>query len=278
MKRNRKNKPAADIKFDLMPQALERWNPSIRAAVDDDNGISVFDHIGEDFWGEGVTAKRIAGALRAIGDKDVVVNINSPGGDMFEGLAIYSLLREHPGKVTVRVLGLAASAASIIAMAGDEIQIARAGFFMIHNASVCVCGDRNYMMEIAEYLEPFDASMADIYQVNTEHKIEDLRQMMDAETWIGGSDAIDQGFADSLLASDMVAEEEGGANARAASRLDTALAKSGMPRSERRRLLKEFKSSTQTAAGDGMPSAAGTGKPSAAELKLEPLPKLTFPQ
>ncbi|MBN0106041.1 Clp protease ClpP, partial [Pseudomonas aeruginosa] len=93
-----------------------------------------YEPIGYDWWtGEGVTAKRIAGALRAIGgDVDVTVNINSPGGDVFEGLAIYNLLREHKGKVTVRVLGLAASAASFIAMAADEVKIARAGFLMIH--------------------------------------------------------------------------------------------------------------------------------------------------
>ncbi len=89
-----------------------------KAAATDDNSISVFDVIGQDYWGEGVTAKRIAGALRAMNGADVTVNINSPGGDMFEGLAIYNLLREYEGRVTVKVLGIAASAASVIAMAG----------------------------------------------------------------------------------------------------------------------------------------------------------------
>lgn len=83
--------------------------------------------------GEGVTAKRISAALRAIGEQDIVVNLNSPGGDMFEGLAIYNLLRAHSGKVTVNILGIAASAASIIAMAGDEIKMGRGAFLMIHN-------------------------------------------------------------------------------------------------------------------------------------------------
>ncbi|KLB48562.1 peptidase, partial [Xanthomonas euvesicatoria] len=104
----------------------------------------------------GVTARRVAGALRAMGKGPVTVNVNSPGGDMFEGLAIYNLLREHDGEITVKVLGLAASAASIIAMAGDTVQIARAGFLMIHNAWVMAVGNRNDLIEVADTLKPFD--------------------------------------------------------------------------------------------------------------------------
>ncbi|WP_034085582.1 head maturation protease, ClpP-related, partial [Pseudomonas aeruginosa] len=110
----------------------------------------------------------IAGALRAIGgDVDVTVNINSPGGDVFEGLAIYNLLREHKGKVTVNIIGLAASAASFIAMAGDEIRIGRAAFLMIHNAWLIAMGNRNDLREIADWLEPFDMTLADIYAQRT---------------------------------------------------------------------------------------------------------------
>ena len=108
---------------DARSDVLEKWRP-MAAEADDAATISVYDVIGQDWWtGEGVTAKRVAGALRAIGKKPVTVNVNSPGGDMFEGLAIYNLLREHPAEVTVRVMGLAASAASIIAMACDRIDI-----------------------------------------------------------------------------------------------------------------------------------------------------------
>nr|WP_260679028.1 head maturation protease, ClpP-related [Pseudomonas mendocina] len=193
------------LRFDLSVKALDRWNSTIQAAASEDNTISVFDVIGQDYWtGEGVTAKRIAAALRAIGERDVVVNINSPGGDMFEGLAIYNLLREHKGSVTVKVLGLAASAASIIAMAGDEVQIARAGFLMIHNAWIFAAGNRHDFREYADYLEPFDASMADIYVARSGQELADVQRMMDGETWIGGSAAIDQGFADALLASDEI--------------------------------------------------------------------------
>ncbi|HGN0596874.1 TPA: head maturation protease, ClpP-related, partial [Pseudomonas aeruginosa] len=171
-------RPRADVSCDLMPKALERWNPAIRAAVEEENSISIFDPIGYDWWtGEGVTAKRISAALRAMKDADVVVNINSPGGDVFEGLAIYNLLREHKGKVTVRVLGLAASAASFIAMAADEVKIARAGFLMIHNAWTIAAGDRNEFKEVASFLEQIDGTLADIYSVRTGDPVEDMQAL-----------------------------------------------------------------------------------------------------
>ena len=97
----------AGVTSQISPRALDRWNPGIcaSAAEDDDaRSISVYDVIGYDYWtGDGVTAKRIAAALRNMGAGPVTVNINSPGGDMFEGLAIYNLLREHKGEVTVKV-------------------------------------------------------------------------------------------------------------------------------------------------------------------------------
>lgn len=252
--------PVAGLRFDLSPKALNRWNPAIHAASSDDNSISVFDVIGQDYWtGEGVTAKRIAGALRAIGERDVVVNINSPGGDMFEGLAIYNLLREHKGRVTVKVLGVAASAASIIAMAGDEVQVARAGFLMIHNAWILAAGNRHDFMAYAEYLEPFDASMADIYASRSGQDVKSIQKMMDGETWIGGSAAIEQGFADALLASDEIEAGEEKPAAQAVRRVENALRASGMPRTEAMRLISEFKASLRDAGGDGERDATNSG-------------------
>lgn len=254
-------RPCAGVSFDLLPQAMERWNPGIQSAAQDEpNTISILDAIGFDPWtGEGVTAKRISGILRGMGGSDVQVNINSPGGDMFEGLAIYNMFREYEGQVTVKVLGLAASAASIIAMAGDEIQIARSGFLMIHNAWTIAAGNRHLFREVAEMMEPFDASMADIYSARTGADIKSMQKLMDGETWIGGSAAVEQGFADALLSSDSVKE---GAKAQssliAAKKLDVILAKQGLPRSERRALIQEIKSGTPCAAGYGTQDAADT--------------------
>lgn len=148
-------RPCARVTCETLPSALDRWDGGIKAAATDDNSISVFDVIGQDYWGEGVTAKRIAGALRAMNGADVTVNINSPGGDMFEGLAIYNLLREYEGRVTVKVLGIAASAASVIAMAGDDIQIGRGAFLMIHNCWVVAMGTVTRVLSVVPGKMPY---------------------------------------------------------------------------------------------------------------------------
>ncbi|EIZ9492865.1 Clp protease ClpP [Cronobacter sakazakii] len=250
-------RPFAREKPDLPAAAMERWNGSIRAARDGDNSISIFDVIGADYWGEGVTASRIAGALRSLNGADVTVNINSPGGDMFEGLAIYNLLREYDGKVTVKVLGLAASAASIIAMAGDEVQIGRGAFLMIHNCWVYAMGNRHDLAQIAADMAPFDKAMSDIYQARSGLDADTVDKMMDGETYIGGSEAVEKGFADSLLSADEIADDEE-SPAAALRKLDALLAKANTPRSERRKLLKALSGSTPGAAAtpDGTPGAA----------------------
>lgn len=247
------------------PRVLSTWNPGIRSAEEDEaNTITIFDVIGQDWWtGEGVTAKRIAATLRAIGDQPVVVKINSPGGDYFEGLAIYNLLREHKGKVTVQILGIAASAASVIAMAGDEVQIARAGFLMIHNAWVTTSGDRHQLRETADWLEPFDATAADIYGSRTGIAAALIAAMLDKETWIGGAEAVEKGFADSFLASDQISDDpqqrERGERLRAERATENLGRIAGASRAEIRQLLQDLKRVTPGADDHGKPGAADDG-------------------
>lgn len=270
-----------DVRFDLPSKALQRWEPDLQAAVseDKDNTISILEVIGQDFWGEGVTAKRISAALRYIGaENPVTVNINSPGGDVFEGLAIYSLLAEHRGHVTVKILGLAASAASIIAMAGDTVQIAKAGFYMIHNSWILAAGNRHFLREMGDYLEPFDDAMAGIYEDRTGIKKAEIASMMDSETWINGESSVEQGFADEYLGSNSVVAvvQNDHAAAAALRKADMAMAKAGLPRTERRKLLNEIKSSTHNAAGGGTHNATATDTHDAIEINAEPLPQLKF--
>lgn len=246
------------------PRAMSAWNPGVRSAAGDtDTSISIFDVIGYDWWtGEGVTAKRIAAALRSIGEQDVTVNINSPGGDYFEGLAIYNLLREHKGRVTVKVLGIAASAASVIAMAGDEVQIARAGFLMIHNAWVTTSGDRHQLKETADWLAPFDATAADIYAIRTGIAATEIGAMLDKETWIGGNEAVETGFADALLPSDQITDDpkqrERGDRLRAERAADNLGRIAGASRAEIKQLVQDLKRVTPGADDNGKPGAADT--------------------
>lgn len=243
---------------DFAPVAFDRWNPAIKASNETDNTISIYDPIGYDYWTDsGVTAKRISAALRSMNGADVVVNINSPGGDVFEGLAIYNLLREYSGKVTVKVLGIAASAASFIAMAADEIQIARAGFFMIHNAWSIQIGNRNDMRDYADFLEQIDTTIADIYHVRTGIAMDVLQSDMDKERYITGREAVDIGFADDFLPSDAVLEEASNSNKDriAAHKADILLAKAGIPRSQRRQLIQDLKGTPSATENNAMPSA-----------------------
>lgn len=249
------------LSFEALPETLARWDAGVRAAAEDDeNTISIYEPIGQDPWtGGGMTAKRLGGILRSVGDKDVVVNINSPGGDLFEGIAIYNLLRAHKGRVTVRVMALAASAASVIAMAGDRIEIARSAFFMVHNCWVLAIGNRHDLGEIAAWLEPFDAAMADLYAARSGLDGKAVAKLMDAETWIGGAAAIEKGFADDFLPVDQV-KEDASARAEAAPlmalrRVDAILASQGIPRTERRTLLAGVKRGTQDAAAPAMHDA-----------------------
>lgn len=253
----------AKEKGGVSPLAFDRWNPAIKASDENDNTIGIYDPIGYDYWDDsGVTAKRISAALRSLDGADVVVNINSPGGDVFEGLAIYNLLREYKGHVTVRVLGMAASAASFIAMAADEVQIARAGFFMIHNAWTGLWGNRNDLRETADFLEQIDDTIADIYHVKSGLGMDELKADMDKERWINGRDAIDSGFADAFLPSDVVVEDTKNFTKEkvAAHKADILLAKAGMSRSSRRELIQDLK---------GTPGATNQATPSASNDVLE---------
>lgn len=251
----------AGVHTQLQPSALDRWNPEVHAAAsDEENTISVLGPIGADFWGEGVTDKRIAAALRAIGRKPVTVSINSPGGDYFQGLAIYNLLRDHPAEVTVKIVGIAASAASVIAMAGDEVQIARAGFLMIHNTWVVAGGDRNAFREVADWLEPFDQTAVDIYAARTGKDDAEIAKMLDRETWLGGAKAIDEGFADAFLPADEIEASAqnsvAGKTIQASHKVDALLARAGVSKSERRELLAAMKGGMSSAAPTGMSGAA----------------------
>lgn len=252
----------ANFQWDAPSDVLAKWADAPQAAeADDPNTISIYDVIGEDWWtGGGFTAARMAAALRSIGPKPVTVKVNSPGGDMFEGIAIYNLLRDHPAKVTVEVMGWAASAASILAMAADEIRMGLGTFMMVHNAWGCLCGNRHDMTDAATLFAQFDGAIADIYEARTGMARAEIEKLMDAETFMGPTEAVKNGFADAvddgLKASASAASRP---EVHAKRRIDAALAQQGIPRSERRKMLSEV-SGTHDAADpathDAGPSVA----------------------
>jgi len=237
--------------WDAPAGAMARWTPGLQAAEGDDAAsISIYDFIGEDPWsGGGWTAKRVAGLLRSFGSRDVAVAINSPGGDVFEGIAIYNLLREHKGAINVKVMGLAASAASLIAMAGDDIRMGDGAMMMVHNAWGIALGNRHDMRAAADVLEPIDDAMAGIYAARSGQDRKKVGKMLDDETWMSAAQAVDFGFANGVMDAAKAPSARVEAPVQARHQLDVILAKTGMPRSERRRLLREI-------ANDGTPGAA----------------------
>lgn len=247
-----------NFQWDAPSDVLARWaeKPLAAAEADDPNTVTIFDVIGEDFWtGGGFTAKRMAGALRAIGKNPVTVKVNSPGGDMFEGIAIYNLLREHPAKVSIEVMGWAASAASIIAMAGDEIRMGLGTFMMVHNAWGMVVGNRHDMRDAADLFEGFDQAIVDIYAARAKIDRKAIEKLMDAETFMGPSEAVEKGFADSvaddLKADDAQASKIIDPRLMARRQTEAALAKAGYPRSMRSDMLAQLMNSAPRDAGQG---------------------------
>lgn len=251
----------------LTEAAMQRWNPAVSAQSVENNSrtISILDPIGEGMFYEGVTAKRVAAALRNMGKGPVTVLINSPGGDFFEGLAIYNLLVDHDGAVTVKILSVAASAASAIAMAGDEILIARAAFFMIHNTHVGAYGDAGDFGDVAAWLQPFDKTLRGLYAARTDLSDKDLKAMMDAKTavgsgtWLDAETSVQKGFATAVLNSDDVALETSPSAKSAQKKIDAFMARLNIPRSERRSLVAALKGGMPNAVPNDMPSAVGKG-------------------
>ncbi len=156
--------------------------------------ISIHDEIGA--WG--ISAKDFLGQLKNIpAGRPLNLSLHSPGGEVFDGLAIYHALKSR-GNVNVRIEGLAASMASVIAMAGTRIEMPRNAYFMIHNPSGFAMGDAGDMRQLADLLDKLKGSLIAAYRERTKKSDEDLTAMMDAETWLTGEEAVAQGFADEL--------------------------------------------------------------------------------
>lgn len=178
---------------------LAKVKPQFKAALKSDGVLEflVYEEIGYDWWTDGgVTAKSVKAKLdESAAFSSVTVRINSPGGDAFEGAAIYSLLRATGKPVNVIIDGIAASAASIIAMAGDTITMSPVAMMMVHNAWTFCMGDASEMRKCADTLDKVSGSIAQAYVVRTGKTADEIKAIMDEETWMGAQECVDQGFA-----------------------------------------------------------------------------------
>lgn len=161
------------------------------------NEIFIYDDIGP-AWMDMVDAKHVIDQLNKFSGKPVVVRLNSNGGDVNHGIAIYNALKRHRGGVTVAVDAIAASAASLVAMAGDKIEMASNARMMVHNAWTFTAGNKEDHMRTIEILDAYDETLVETYAARTGLSADDVRSLLTAETWMRAQPAVDKGFADAV--------------------------------------------------------------------------------
>lgn len=160
--------------------------------------LLLYDIIGSDFFGEGISAKTFREQIKGIKASTINVRINSPGGSVFEAAAMVNALDQHKARIEVDVDGLAASAASVVAMAGDEIRVASNGMVMIHNPHALVMGGSEDMRKMAELLDKSRGQLVDSYMRRPGLDRAWVENAMDQESWFTGQEAVDVGLADSV--------------------------------------------------------------------------------
>lgn len=164
--------------------------------------------IAESSWFDDQISPKLFKDELNLGDGDITVWINSPGGDCVAAAQIYNMLKDYPGKVTVKIDGIAASAASVIAMAGDKTYVSPVSMLMIHNPSTIAMGDHAEMQKAIEMLDEVKESIINAYVLKTGLSRARLSHLMDAETWMNANTSIELGFADGLITRDAFPPEK----------------------------------------------------------------------
>lgn len=167
---------------------------NVKGAIIPNNDKWVYDFLGMD----ATSPNDVIDALPS-DNEDLEVIINSGGGDVYSGSEIYTTLKAYPGKVNVKVVGVAASAASVIAMAGDHVEMSPTAQMMIHNAWTVAIGDSNGMSKASEMLSGTNRGIANAYIAKTGLSEETILNLMNEETWLNAQDAVEKGFADAKM-------------------------------------------------------------------------------
>lgn len=167
--------------------------------------IWLYDPVGTSFWGDSISAKMFQKELSALGKVDAItLHINSPGGDVFDGFAIYNQLKQHPASITVSIDGIAASIASIIAMSGNTINIAANAMMMIHDPQGMAMGNADEMRRTAALLDTVKGNLAQTYVDRTANARAQIETWMADETWLTAEASVERGFADAVTEASMV--------------------------------------------------------------------------
>jgi ATP-dependent protease ClpP protease subunit len=196
MKLNYRNSKNADAIAAFWNKPLNKpdWY-SINALDGDVTEIFIYDVVGWPYNDVGELVRTMAG----IKDKPILARINSPGGDYFDGMALANAFAAHPAGVTTRIESLAASISSVLAVSGKTVEAYKNTMLMIHNAWVVALIDENSALELADLLKKIDGNILDAYTGKTKTGKKEMKQMMDAETWMTAQEAKDKGFVDTIL-------------------------------------------------------------------------------
>lgn len=160
--------------------------------------IWLYDEIGKNWFGDGVTAKEFIAELNAIKSPKIDMHINSPGGEVFDGAAIYNAIKRHPATVTAYIDGIAASIASVIALAGSKVVMAANALYMMHNPSGFTMGTSEDMRKTADILDKVCDTMCGAYMEKSGKTEEAIKGMLDEETWMDAEEAKAAGFCDEI--------------------------------------------------------------------------------
>ena len=180
--------------------------------VKNESTLTIYGIIGNSWWDDSTSAADVDIALKQAGSNDLIIHLNSPGGDAFDGIAIYNRLmnykEKHNAKITVRVDGWACSAASLIPPAADEVIMGAGSMIMIHEASTIVWGSKKHFRKEADVLEKLEDGIIDIYMMKANIEREEIKIMVDNETWFSANEAVEIGFATSTATSSNVEDNE----------------------------------------------------------------------
>ena len=173
---------------------------SMKAKADKSQAeIIIYGVIGNSFWEDGISDVNFQKELKALGDvKKITVRLNSVGGDVFQGWAIYNLLKQHKAEITVHIDGIAASIASIIALAGDKIVMGEGSQMMIHSAWTYTAGNARDLESVIDRLLSIDEQLIKTYAAKTKKDREYMRGLVQAETWFTAEQAVEEGLADEV--------------------------------------------------------------------------------
>lgn len=191
---------------DMIPEIPKNFAVEVDEEKDE-TVLTVYGEIGENWWSDSTSAGDIDRALKEVKTKSITVRLNSPGGDAFDGITIYNRLKDHEAKVKIIVDGWACSAASIIAMAADELIMNTGAMLMVHEAWTWAVGSKSDLQKTVDMMVKLDESLLDIYMTKAQCTREEMKQFVVNETWFTADEAVELGFA-----TDVTQEEDNTVN------------------------------------------------------------------